>query len=211
MIKIKVCGMTDPVNVSGISELNPDYIGFIFFKGSPRFAGAEPDLKLFRSVPPEIKKVGVFVNESSQKILDISMKTGIDVIQLHGNELPDYCDRVRSCGLTVIKVFNISDDFSFESLIPYLPKCDYFLFDTKSRKRGGSGKKFNWKKLDEYYFDKPFFLSGGIGPEDCDSVKSLENKGFFAVDINSRFEKSNGIKDIGLVETFINSIKEESL
>jgi phosphoribosylanthranilate isomerase len=207
MLKIKICGMNDQVNVSGITDLNPDYLGFIFHKDSPRFVGTEPDMRLFRNVPPGIKKVGVFLNERSQKIFEISISAGIDVIQLHGDELPDYCDRLKSCGLTVIKVFNMSNEFSFNSLIPYLSKCDYFLFDTKSRRHGGSGRKFDWKKLEGYYFDKPFFLSGGIGPEDVEPLNSICNKGLYAVDLNSRFELSAGIKDIGLVKKFINSIK----
>jgi len=211
MIRIKICGMNDPVNVTEISALNPDYLGFIFHKGSSRFVGAEPDMKLFHNVLPGIKKVGVFLNERSQRILEISMGTGIDVIQLHGNEIPDYCDRIKSCGLTVIKVFNINNEFSFDSLIPYLSKCDYFLFDTKSRKHGGSGRKFDWKKLEGYYFDKPFFLSGGIGPEDPELLNLIINKGLFAIDINSRFEISPGVKDIRLVKTFINSIKGERI
>ena len=210
MSKIKICGMKDPVNVKEISDLNPDYIGFIFYNGSPRFVGAKPDMKIFGNVPPEIKKVGVFLNETSQRIIEISFSTGIDVIQLHGNESPDYCDRIKSFGLTVIKAFNINKEFSFESLIPYLSKCDYFLFDTKSRMHGGSGIKFDWEKLEGYYFDKPFFLSGGIGPADTDLLKTIRNK-VFAVDINSRFEIAGGIKDIELVKTFINSIKHEQL
>ena len=211
MIKIKICGLNDPVNVIGISGLYPDYMGFIFYKDSPRFVGKEPDINLFLNVPSGIKKVGVFVNESHHKILEISVGTGSDVIQLHGNESPDYCDRLKSSGQTVIKVFNINNEFSFESMIPYLAKCDYFMFDTKSENHGGSGKKFDWKKLEGYHFDKPFFLSGGIGPEDSELVKSTSNKGLFAIDINSRFEISSGVKDIRLIKTFINSIKDGQL
>jgi phosphoribosylanthranilate isomerase len=208
MIRVKVCGMTNPQNVRGITDANPDYIGFIFYKGSPRYVGDEPDSELFLNVPAGIKKAGVFLNENPQKILELSRLTGLDVIQLHGNESPDYCDRIKSYGLTVIKVFNISNEFSFESLIPYTSKCDYFLFDTKSEKPGGSGKKFDWEKLEEYSLHKPFFLSGGIGPEDSVRLNSIQNKGFFAIDINSRFELSVGLKDTGLVRTFINSIKK---
>jgi phosphoribosylanthranilate isomerase len=211
MIRVKVCGMNDPLNVRDIAGTNPDYIGFIFYKGSPRYVGAEPEIELFGNVTNGIKKVGVFLNENYRRILEISYRTGLDIIQLHGNESYDYCNLLKSTGLTIVKVFNINNEFSFESLIPYCSNCDYFLFDTKSEKAGGSGKKFDWGKLEEYSLDRPFFLSGGIGPEDTDLIKSIRNQSFFAVDINSRFEISNGIKDIGLVKSFINSIKGERI
>jgi phosphoribosylanthranilate isomerase len=209
MIRIKVCGMSDPLNVSGIAQINPDYIGFIFYKGSPRYIGPEPDLRLFSCVPESIKKAGVFFNENDRKILEFSAQAGLEIIQLHGNESPEYCEQLRTSGLTIIKAFNINNEFNFESLNPYRENCDYFLFDTKSDKPGGSGKKFDWEKLEEYAINKPFFLSGGIGPEDADRIKSIKNKQFFAVDLNSRFEITSGVKDIGLVKTFIKSIKGE--
>ena len=211
MIRVKVCGMNDPLNIRDIAGTNPDYIGFIFYKGSPRYVGAEPEIELFGNVTNGIKKVGVFLNENYRRILEISYRTGLDIIQLHGNESSDYCNLLKSTGLTIVKVFNINNEFSFDSLIPYLSKCDYFLFDTKSRKHGGSGRKFDWKKLEGYYFDKPFFLSGGIGPEDPELLNLIINKGLFAIDINSRFEISPGVKDIRLVKTFINSIKGERI
>jgi phosphoribosylanthranilate isomerase len=92
-----------------------------------------------------------------------------------------------------------------------MPVCDYFLFDTKTEKPGGSGRKFNWKKLEEYSLDKPFFLSGGIGPEDAGTIKLIQNRGFFAIDVNSRFETVPGIKDFTLLKTFINAIKTDQV
>jgi len=209
MIRVKVCGMIDPRNVRRIAKVNPDYLGFIFYKGSPRYVGAEPDLELFRNVPAGIKKAGVFFNENDQTILEFSARAGLEIVQLHGNETPEYCRLLKNYGLTIIKVFNINDEFSFESLNPYQDNCDYFLFDTKSEKPGGSGKKFDWGKLEEYAMDKPFFLSGGIGPEDAGRIKSIQNKRLFAVDLNSRFEITKGVKDTRMVKAFINSIKGE--
>jgi phosphoribosylanthranilate isomerase len=109
--------------------------------------------------------------------------------------------------VSVIKVFNIENEFSFEYLTRYLPVCDYFLFDTKSNKPGGSGRKFNWEKLDKYSLDKPFFLSGGIGPDDAGLIKSISNESLYGVDINSRFETVTGIKNAALVRKFIEEIK----
>jgi phosphoribosylanthranilate isomerase len=211
MIKIKVCGMKNPGNVKEIAELRPDIMGFVFFAGSPRYVGSEPEMVLFSNVPPGIKKAGVFYNEDYHKILDLSILTGLDMIQLHGNESSTTCLQLKSSGLSVIKGFSIGTDFHFESLNQYMPYCDYFLFDTKSEKPGGSGKKFAWKKLEEYNLDKPFFLSGGISPEDAAEIKSICNRGLFAVDINSRFETSPGIKDAGRVKTFINELKNEQI
>ena len=129
------------------------------------------------------------------------------MIQLHGNESPDACSELKSSGLTVIKAFNIGKEFSFEYSEKYISACDYFLFDTKSEIPGGSGRKFDWGRLEEYSLDKPFFLSGGIGPEDEDVVKSLENRGLFAVDINSRFEIMPGIKDVKEVRNLLKPLK----
>ena len=211
MIRVKVCGMNNPGNVKEIAQLNPDILGFIFYPGSPRYVGNDPDLVLFNSIPPGIKKTGVFYNEDNHKILDLSIRTGLDMIQLHGNESSEACLQLKSSGLPVIKAFNIDRDFDFESLNQYMPGCDYFLFDTKSEKPGGSGKKFAWEKLEEYSLDKPFFISGGISPDDAAEIKSIINRGLFAVDINSRFETSPGIKDAVRVKTFINELKNGKL
>lgn len=211
MVRIKVCGMCNPLNVKEISKTNPDFMGFIFYPGSPRYIGANPDKSIFHNVPPGIKRIGVFVNEDNEKILDLSINYVLDMVQLHGNESPLSCFQLKSSGLIIIKTFNIDDDFNFEILKPYMVGCDYFLFDTKTKKTGGSGKKFNWDKLAEYGLDKPFFLSGGIGPEDTDLIKSIESREFFAVDINSRFESSPGIKNVSLVKTFIDNIKNNQI
>jgi phosphoribosylanthranilate isomerase len=211
MIRVKVCGMNNPGNVKEISELRPDIMGFVFFAGSPRYVGSEPEMELFSSVPPGIKKAGVFYNEDYHKILDLSILTGLDMIQLHGNESSTACLQIKSSGLSVVKAFSIDTDFHFESLNRYMPSCDYFLFDTKSEKPGGSGKKFAWKKLEEFNLDKPFFLSGGISPDDAAEIKSICNRGLFAVDINSRFETLPGIKDAVRVKTFINELKNDQI
>jgi phosphoribosylanthranilate isomerase len=207
MIKVKVCGMHDPLNVKEIAEAKPDFMGFIFHPESPRYVGDKPEIELFRNVHSDIKRVGVFLNENISKILEISAQTGLDMIQLHGNESPVSCFQLRSSGLAIIKTFNIDNEFSFEILKQYMPVCDFFLFDTKSDKPGGSGTKFNWEKLKEYSLEKPFFLSGGIGPEDPGALRLIENSGYFAIDINSRFETAPGIKDVELVTEFIKTIK----
>ena len=207
MIRVKVCGLYDPSNVKEVVEAKPDFIGFIYYPLSPRYVGKENGKGIFQNLQAESKKVGVFINETMKKILETASGANLDIIQLHGNESPELCSELKSSGLEVIKAFSIDMDFSFKSTRQYLPVCDYFLFDTKSEKAGGSGRKFDWKKLDDYSLDKPFFLSGGIGPEDIIKLKTIRNKGLFAVDINSRFETAPGIKDASLVSAFIKELK----
>jgi phosphoribosylanthranilate isomerase len=207
MIKIKVCGMKDPSNVKDIVEAKPDFMGFIFYPHSTRYVGAEPDSSIFNNVPSGITRVGVFVDEAVDKILELVIRSGLEMVQLHGNESPEFCSYLRSSGLIITKVFNISENFNFKLTIPYVSVCDYFLFDTKTEIAGGSGKKFNWHILNKYNLEKPFFLSGGIGVGDTGILKTIENRGLFAADINSCFETSPGIKNAKMVKTFIDGIK----
>jgi len=207
MIRVKVCGMVNPLNLKEIAAIEPDLMGFIFYRGSPRYVDEEAECGLLKNFPQGIKRVGVFLDENITEIVKISQRAGLDLIQLHGNESPSYCSRLRSSGLSVIKVFNVENEFNFESLTGYLQVCDFFLFDTKSTKPGGSGRKFNWEKLEEYSLDKPFFLSGGICPEDAGLIKSISNQGLYGVDINSKFESNGGMKDAFLVRKFIEEIK----
>jgi phosphoribosylanthranilate isomerase len=208
MIKVKVCGMTNPLNVKEIAGGSPDFLGFIFYPGSPRYIGNEDAGLLLKSVPPEIIKIGVFVNEDYRVVIDSAKQNGLGMIQLHGNEPPGYCKILSAYGLKIIKAFNLDDSFEFEAVKPFEGVSDYFLFDSKSEKPGGSGRKFNWEKLIDYSGDKQFFLGGGIGPGDADSVKELEKNGLYAVDINSRFETAPGIKNVPLVKSFISEIKK---
>jgi phosphoribosylanthranilate isomerase len=193
--------------VKEIGEAKPDFMGFIFYTGSKRYVGEETENELFKNVPAGIVRTGVFLNEDINIIVNISIRTGLEMIQLHGNESPAACAELKSTGLTVVKAFNVGEEFDFEYPEMYASACDYFLFDTKSPVYGGSGKKFDWRNLEEYSMDKPFFLSGGIGPGDVEAVKSVINRGLYAVDINSRFEIAPGIKDPGKVRKFIKDIK----
>lgn len=199
--------MCDPGNVREVAETGPDFMGFIFYPGSKRYIGEFPDKSLLLQVTPGVQKTGVFVNENIEKVLKVARQFMLEVIQLHGRETVDYCSIVRSSGYKVIKTFGVNSDFDFNELYPYLKTCDYFLFDSKTEKHGGTGIKFNWNKLADYHLDKPFFLSGGIGPEDVKTLKAIRHEAFFAVDINSRFETVPGIKNSGSVNSFIKELK----
>jgi phosphoribosylanthranilate isomerase len=211
MISVKVCGLNNPLNVKAISESGPDFIGFIFYPDSKRYVGRIPDKALFLNVPEGIMRTGVFVNEDSERILELAKYADLDIIQLHGNESINYCKSLRASGLQIIKTFAVGADFDPGVTDQYSKACDYFLFDTKYEKHGGTGNKFDWGKLKNYSFKKPFFLSGGIGPEDTNIKAAVLNNQLFAIDINSRFEISPGIKNAVSVKNFINEIKRSDI
>jgi phosphoribosylanthranilate isomerase len=216
-MKLKVCGMKYQENMIEVAKLQPDYLGFIFYEKSTRFfEGTIPEL------PKYIKKVGVFVNASVDEILEKVKKHNLEAIQLHGDESPEFCDALChtvpkaiwigsvSHRVEIIKVFSIKDDFDFNRLKPYEPVCDFFLFDTKGKLPGGNGYAFNWNVLKHYPSSKPFFLSGGIGLEEVDSILSFlrrqESKYCYAIDVNSKFEIEPGLKHIEKLKTFKNEL-----
>jgi phosphoribosylanthranilate isomerase len=205
-MKIKVCGLKDAENIKAVAALNPDYMGFIFYSLTPRFADGLPEGAL-AAIPAFIHKTAVFVNENEDNINALIDKYNFDTIQLHGNESPEFCGLFKGRG-TVLKAFGINETFNFEQLSEYAGKVDYFLFDTKTVIHGGSGKSFDWALLNQYKLNIPFFLSGGIGPDSLDEVKSIEHPQFYGVDLNSKFELSPGIKDINKLEAAFNSLKQ---
>lgn len=207
MIKVKVCGLRDPLNIQAVAGTRADYLGFIFYHRSKRYAGVDLDKLAFSEATAGKVKVGVFVNDPPKRILEVAGYFLLDLVQLHGNESVPDCELLRRSGLGVIKTFGVEKGFDFGNLLPYLPVCDFFLFDTKSDQLGGTGRKFHWEILKEYGYETPFFLSGGIGPEDAAAIREIRHPAFYGVDINSRFEFAPGIKDVDLVKTFITNIK----
>ncbi|MDO9613377.1 MAG: phosphoribosylanthranilate isomerase, partial [Bacteroidota bacterium] len=189
-LKIKVCGMRDPENISGVVAAMPDYLGFIFYPKSKRFVGFESSPEMYAEIPDSVKKVGVFVNESPEKVLEISKKWNLDVVQLHGDESPEYCRQIQDSGITVFKAFSVDESFDFAILKAYSGVCDYFLFDTKGKLPGGTGQKFNWQLLESYKLKIPFFLSGGISPDDLNTIREFIHPQQIGIDINSGFEIS---------------------
>lgn len=208
-LKIKVCGMREKENLRQLAELNPDFIGFIFYNKSPRFVGEDFDPSFTAIVPDYIEKVGVFVNAEFDYILNKVSRYGLTHVQLHGDEDISYCRKLSENGIQIIKSFSIGENFNFDSLNDYKDCCNYFLFDTKTPTHGGSGIKFNWNLLEKKNIQKPFFLSGGIGPEDIENLQALNGMPVFALDINSKFEISPALKDIHILRTFINNIRTE--
>jgi phosphoribosylanthranilate isomerase len=207
-MKIKVCGMLHQENIAAVAALEPDYMGFIFYGPSPRFAGELP-VEVLESIPHTINKTAVFVNESAEVINQIINKYNFDFVQLHGNESPDFCNSLRDQAI-VIKAFGVNNDFDFNQLAAYENKVDLFLFDTKTDLHGGSGQAFDWDIIDKYDMEIPFFVSGGISPDNIAEVKYINHPRFYGVDLNSKFEDSPGIKNIEKLEIAFNTIKQST-
>ncbi len=204
-MKIKVCGMKFPDNIRSVAALQPDYMGFIFYPHSQRFVGYVPNEELTELRLPA-KKVGVFVDKDFSTIKSIIQKYHLDVVQLHGNELPEMCAALQK-QVEVFKAFGVDENFDFDLLKPYENVVDYFLFDTKTSVYGGSGKAFDWHVLENYTLNTPFFISGGLSNENIRSVLQFKHPAFYGLDLNSRFEDGPGLKNIKKLEEAFSLIK----
>lgn len=209
-MRVKVCGMTQLDQVRKLDEMGVDFAGFIFYPKSPRYAVRHIAGADLRKARLRIGKVGVFVNTPYEEMMRTVDEYGLDMVQLHGDESPHQCEQIANY-ITVIKVFRLGEDDPISWIIrPFEESCDMFLFDTLGVGYGGTGKKFNWDLLKPAGIDKLFFLSGGIEPDDVERLRAFcqdpVGKKLFAVDINSRFEISSGVKDLDKVELFLKSI-----
>lgn len=205
-MKVKVCGMREPENIRQVAALGPDYMGFIFYEGSKRFAEGHITPELLKELPSSIQKVGVFVNASTEVIKETVSKYGLDAVQLHGRETPRQCTEVKELGVEVIKVFSVDDKFSFENALLYESCADYFLFDTRGKEYGGNGFPFDWELLKDNLSPKPYFLSGGINPDNVQQVDKVRPKPF-AIDVNSGFETEPGLKAVAQVRLLLEQFK----
>lgn len=199
--------MKYPKNINDVGTLLPYYMGFIFYQNSKRFVGDDFPSKSFKKLPKSIKKVGVFVNQSLERMLEIHNKYSFDTFQLHGNESVETCANLKEKGVEIIKVFMVDNDFDFEQTKPYESVCDFYLFDTKTDNYGGSGVAFNWEILENYTQTKPFFLSGGLGLHNYNQIKKIEHSLLIGLDFNSRLEDDKHKKIIEEVSEIINSIR----
>ena len=200
-MKLKVCGMKFSENISEIESLKPDFMGFIFYKKSKRFFN---ESKLILN--DKINRVGVFVNQEINEVIDNIKKYKLDYVQLHGEEDVRYCLSIKSI-CKVIKVFKIDDTFNFDKVKKFENVSDYYLFDTKTNLNGGSGKKFNWEILKNYNSKKYFFLSGGISENDIEEIKEIRKiYPIIGIDINSKFELPNLKKDRAKIKSLIDKI-----
>jgi len=205
--KIKICGLKHPDNIRQVMALQPDYIGFICYPGSERYID-----KLNANWVSElngVKKTGVFVNADIDRVKSAIMQYRFQAIQLHGTETPAYCAALAKLGVEIIKAFGVDEQFDWTIANKYENVVDYYLFDTKSNRHGGTGKRFNWTLLEGYKSTKPYFLSGGISAGNMSSALQLGDDRLYALDLNSRFETAPGIKDITLLRNTLQTINDE--
>ena len=211
--KLKVCGLTKLDQIEELISLKIDYLGFIFYDKSPRYVLNSLTLEEIKSINHS-GKIGVFVNETTAQILEISEKAELNFVQLHGDESDEFISELRlklDKQIGIIKVFRIGTDLGnleFEIQNSKL-EVDYFLFDTDSIAFGGTGKSFDWQILDDLEIDKPYFLSGGISEENAENIRLLKQKPF-ALDINSKFEVEPGNKDVEKIVKFKNILSREA-
>ena len=202
-LSLKVCGMKH--NTLEVAQLEPDYLGFIFFEKSKR----NYDQAAIETLPEGIKKVGVFVDASIEFVLDKIQQFQFDVIQLHGSETPEYCKALQTdINVEIWKVFSIKDHFDFSVLEAYEAVVDKFLFDTKGKEKGGNGYTFDWSVLQDYPSQKPFILSGGIGLGEIPAVNELKKTKLplFGIDVNSKFEDKPGLKNIEALKSLFKDL-----
>ena len=201
-MKLKICGMKYPDNILEVGSLLPDYMGFIFWDKSARYFD-----ETLPTLPQSIKKTGVFVNENVKEILEKVTKYDLQAVQLHGHESVAFCQELKNTltnTIEIIKVFSVDSEFDFNQLEPFETVCDYFLFDTKGKLPGGNGTTFDWKVLEQYPSQKPFFLSGGIGLDEINLVKQIlkTDLPIYAIDVNSKFEIEAGLKNKEKLDRF---------
>jgi phosphoribosylanthranilate isomerase len=204
-MKIKVCGMKYPQNIKDVLNIGIDWMGFIFYPESKRYFKGDLSGIDFKNT----YKTGVFVDETIDNIEAIAHRYDLNYIQLHGNETPGFCRELKQKSYRIIKVFKVNDTFDFKQCEAYLPYSDLFLFDTKGKLPGGNGFSFNWSVLQNYTFDKPFLLSGGIDLSLLPSIIDFKHPKCIGVDVNSGFETAPGLKDTRQLKQFVNKIKNE--
>jgi len=212
-MRIKVCGMTLPEQVIALDEMGVDLAGFIFYPKSPRYIGNKISAERMKHIKGKIAKVGVFVNMPYDELMRTVEDYRLDMVQLHGDESPVFCEKVANY-ITVVKAFRLSDNDPIEWMVkPFHDSSDMYMFDTLGAGYGGTGKKFDWEMLKKSVINKIYFLSGGIEPGDEEKLKKFVDEPagekLFAVDINSKFEVSAGVKDMEKVRKFVKELKGE--
>lgn len=231
---IKVCGLRDAENIHDVAQLGIDWMGFVFYRDSPRFvqqissrAGIIPDFgsqeaargrkdsKLVLAEEKRIKLCGVFVDDMPQNIVTRVVNYKLDIVQLQGTESAVMIDNLRRTldpdicpGIKIMKVLQVASREDVLKYKDYEKVVDYFLFDTKADAEGGNEMLSDWSVLDAYKGNVPFLLGGGIAPEDVENIKAFKHPQFMGIDLNSRFEIKPAMKDVSKLETFIKQIKE---
>ena len=208
---LKVCGLIHLSQIQEIINLNTDFLGFIFYSKSPRYVLNHLELNEISEINHS-GKVGVFVNETVEKILEIVQKANLNYIQLHGDETLDFIEELHqklNGKAKIIKVIRVGEELPCLDKWQKSEAIDYLLFDTDSRHFGGTGKTFDWEILNQLKIEKPYFLSGGISNENINEIQILKQTPT-ALDINSKFEISAGNKDVKKIKEFKERMKKQN-
>lgn len=197
MIKVKICGITNKEDALYAVGCGADALGFIFYEKSPRYIEPDNAKTIIAALPPFVTTVGVFVNKDFNDIRDITLLTGVTVVQLHGDESPSYCNLVEG---KLIKAIRVKNDSSIEGLKKY--DVDTFLLDSFDKNSfGGSGLTFDWKLAEKAKQYGKIILAGGLTPDNVE--EAVKKVAPYGVDVNSGVEKKPGIKNKNKVKEFI--------
>ena len=203
MTRIKICGITNKIDALAAAELGIDMLGFVFYGKSKRYVELKTVRDISNELPESIMKVGIFVDEERNKVLNIAQDASLDILQFHGEETPDYCSFFKD-DYKVIKAFRVKDRMSLISVNDYA--TDYYLFDTyKESSAGGTGEIFDWELLKDFEVLKPFILSGGLGPDNVGNA--IMEVAPYGVDVSSGIESYPGKKDIVLLKKFVTNVR----
>jgi phosphoribosylanthranilate isomerase len=202
-VKVKICGITNLADAKAATEAGADVLGFVFYDRSPRFVSFDAAARMIRELPPYIVKAGVFVNAPADSVLRAVRDCGLNLLQFHGDEAPDYC---LQFGLMSMKAFRIRDADSLQALRKY--PTDAWLLDAYDpHKLGGTGEVFNWDlALEAQSWGRPIFLAGGLTPENVAEAVSRARP--YAVDVSSGVEATLGRKDHARVKAFVQAAKQ---
>lgn len=203
---VKVCGMRDPENIMAVEQLEPDWMGFVFYPKSKRYVSDKEEKTIQAIRQCKKKKIGVFVNAETDEILKKADVFQLNMLQLHGEEPVSQCRVLKEKHFQVMKAFSIETVNDLRLVHEYKDVVDYFLFDTKCEGYGGSGKQFNWSVLDAYKENIPFLLSGGISLDSISDLQQFQHFQMQGVDVNSGFEIAPALKDIQKLTAFIKKL-----
>lgn len=200
-VKVKVCGTTRLKDALLAVACGADAIGFIFYRKSPRYVTAQTAKDICSKLPPFVHRVGVFVNETAETVNRIADRCGLDAVQLHGDESPAFCRKIRH---RVIKAVRVQDAGSLKGLSRY--PVDGFLLDTyQEDQRGGTGEVFDWDLARRAKKYGPIIIAGGLNPRNVKAA--IQKVQPYGVDVSSGVEKSPGIKDPKKVKAFLKAVR----
>lgn len=204
MIPVKICGITTLKDALMATKYGASALGFIFYEKSPRYIDPEILKTWISKVPSNLKKVGVFVNNTVDKVNEIAGELDLDMLQLHGEETPEYCEQLNK---PVIKVFRVNKEFDLTVMDDY--NVSAFLFDTYKKERlGGTGETFDWQSISQLKTEIPVILSGGLNAKNI--LEAIEVVNPSAVDVNSGVELEAGVKGEVLIKKLFKILKSSN-